>query len=245
MLGTVGVLTGCSTTQQEAARLQLNSARIRASEAQVRVTVPGQTVRVARVELVAGRGQTAFVVRVRNADQRPVSDLPISVGVRVGAKRLIYVNARSQDEFSYFDAHLPVIPAGGTLTWVYTTHRHLPAHARPFAIVGATPSPPARSAVMLPVIRASALLPGGLAAAGSDRGAGASPLAIALHNLSGVPQYQLQVYAFAQRAGHYVAAGNLTVPHLGSQTSLTLKLGLLGSLDHARLQIEALPTIFQ
>ena len=101
---------------------------------------------------------------------------------------------------------------GATLTWVYTTDRRLPAHARPFALVGDQPvaagarrHPAARS------IRASV-----------SRAAGhARRLAIALHNVSGVPQYQLQVYAFAQTDGRYVAAGNLTVPHLGSQASVT------------------------
>ncbi len=240
----VSLLAGCSTTQQEAARLQLNSARIRASEIPTRVTAPGQAVRVARVALVTGRGQTAFIVQVHNPAGRPVSDLPISVGVRIGTRRAVYVNSQSPQEYSYFDAHLPVVAARGTLTWVYTTNRRLPARSRPFAIVGGQPSPAVPRVNQLPVIRASALTgtPGSAGAASSQA---ASRLAIALHNLSGVPQYQLQVYAFAQAAGRYVAAGDTTVPHLGSLGSATLRLGLLGSLRHARLQIEALPTIFQ
>jgi hypothetical protein len=243
-LAATGSLAGCSTTQQEAARLQLNSARIRASEVPTRVTVAGDAVRVAKVALVTDGGRTAFIVRVHNPTRRPVSDLPISVGVRVGAKPPVYLNSLSTQEFSYFDAHLPVVAAGITLTWVYTTDRHLPAHARPFALVGAQPNPAVPRVDQLPVIRASALTAAS-ASTGSEASSGASKLAIALHNLSGVPQYQLQVYAFAQTAGRYVAAGGITVAHLGSQGSKTLSLGLLGSLDHARLQIEALPTIFQ
>ena len=243
-LAAAGSLTACSTTQQEAARLQLNSARIRASEVPTRVTVPGHAVRVARVALVTAGGRTAFIVQVHNPATRAVSDLPISVGVRIGARRTVYVNSQSPQEYSYFDAHLPMVAARGTLTWVYTTDRHLPAHSRPFAIVGGQPSPAIGRVNQVPVIRASALT-GTLATAGARSRGGASRLAIALHNLSGVPQYQLQVYAFAQTAGRYVAAGGITVSHLGSQGSKTLSLGLLGSLDHARLQIEALPTIFQ
>ena len=72
-----------------------------------------------------------------------MSDLPISVGVRVNGKRPIYLNRQSPAELSYFAAHLPVVAAGGTLTWVYTTDRRLPGHARPFALVGGTrPTPP-------------------------------------------------------------------------------------------------------
>lgn len=225
--------------------MQLNSARIRASQLPTRVSVPGRAVRVTRVALVAWRGQTAFVVQVHNPARRPMSDLPISVGVRVGAAPATYLNAQSQLAYSYFDAHLPVVAAHGTITWVYTTGRRLPPRGRPFAIVGDQPSPPAATAGQLPVIRASAR-PGTRSTAPTGRATGGgSGLVIALHNLSGVPQYQLQVYAFAQTGRRYVAAGRLTVPVLGSEATRTLQLGLLGNLDHARLQIEAIPTIFQ
>jgi hypothetical protein len=240
VLAAAAALAGCATTQQEAARLQLNAARIRASELRTRVTVPGRVVEVTRVARLVTGGRTAFVVQVRNSGPKPVSDLPISVGVRVASKRAIYVNLQSPAELSYFAAHLPLVAAGATLTWVYTTDRRLPAHARPFALVGATPSNTAPRAQPLPVIRASAVSPVAAASVAS-----ASPLAVSLHNLSSIPQYQLQVYAVAERAGRYVAAGSFTVPHLGSNASSRLKLPLLGHINHARLQIEAAPTIFQ
>lgn len=243
-LAVAGLATGCATTQQEAARLQLNSARIRAAEQTTRVTAPGRAVLVTRVALVAGGGRTAFVVDVRNRSARRLSDLPISVGVEIGDRRRIYLNARSTLEYSYFDAHLPVVAPGGTLTWVYTTDRRLPAQASPFAVVGVVPSPPVPGSGDLPVVRARALAGAGRPR-GDRRGSGAPQLAISLRNLSGVPQYQMQVYAFAQRGSRYVAAGSRTILYLGSQAGTTLRLGLLGSLDHARLHIEALPTIFQ
>jgi hypothetical protein len=233
-------LAGCATTQQEAARLQLNAARIRASELPTEVTVPGQAVDVTRVARLVAGGATAFVVQVRNSGPHPVSDLPISVGVRVGSKHPIYVNRQSPAELSYFAAHLPLVAAGATLTWVYTTDRPLPAHARPFALVGGTPSNTAPRTKPLPVIRAGAVAPVAGASAAS-----ASPLAVSLRNLSSVPQYQLQVYAVAERAGRYVAAGSFTVPHLGSSATSTVKLPILGHIAHARLEIEAAPTIFQ
>jgi hypothetical protein len=244
-LAAAGVLASCSTTQQEAARLQLNSARIRAAEQPTRVTVPGAAVRVTSVALVAAGGRTAFVVDVRNRSGRGLSDLPVSVGLRIRAGRRVYLNARSTLEYSYFDAHLPMVPPHGTLTWVYTTDRRLPPHATPFAAVGAEPAPPVPGSSTPPLIRARALVAPDAPTTGGHRGGGTPELAIALQNRSGVPQYQLQVYAFAQRAGHYVAAGNRTILYLGGQASTTLRLGLLGSLDHARLRIEALPTILQ
>lgn len=239
-----GSLAGCSTTQQEAARLQLNAARIRAGEAGTRVTVPGRTVRVTRVALVAGGGQTAFVVEVRNPAPRAVSDLPISVGVRVAGRPAIYLNTQSGLEYFYFDAHLPAVPAKGTLTWVYIADRRLPAGATPFAVVGGEPSPPAAAGPgRLPVIRATVHVPARPPSAGPT--SRTASLTVTLRNLSSVPQYQLPVYAVAQIAGRYVAAGNLTVVHLGSQSTKTLQLDLLGNLDDAPVQVEALPTIFQ
>jgi hypothetical protein len=235
-------LGGCATTQQEAKRLQLNSARIRASQVPTRVAVPGKAVRVTRVALVPGRGGTAFVVQVHNTSARAVSDLPISVGVRLGHKPPRYLNLQSPSEFSYFNAHLPAVAAGGTLTWVYATTRRLSRHVRPFAIVGDAPSVAAVPRwSRLPAIRASAS--SGLGHAGAN--AAGSQLAVVLHNLSTIPQYQLQVYAYALSGDRYVAAGNLTVPHLGSQARQTSKVALLGRVNHARLQIEALPTIVQ
>ncbi len=240
-LGAAGALTGCATTMQEASRLQLNSARIRASEVSTRVTVPGHTVDVTRVALVRGAGLTAFVVDVHNLGDRAVSDLPITVGVRVGARRTIELNtAPGTSEYSYFSAHLPVVAAGGTLAWVYSTDRRLTAAARPFALVGATPSVPVGRVGALPAIRATLVT-----AAPAARGDRLGTLSIVLRNLSGVPQYQLQIYATAEVGGRYVAAGDDTVVHLGTGSSKTLHLGLLGPTTHARIAIEALPTIFQ
>ena len=180
---------------------------------------------------VTGGGRTAFIVELRNPGRRAIADLPISVGVRGANGRRIDVNALSPQEDSYFDAHLPGIAAGGTLTWVYTTQRRLPRGARPFALVGTRPDPPVTAGGAVPVIRVRA------------QGAGESELEVTLRNLSAVPQYQLQVYAVARSGGRYRAAGNLTVPHLGSQSARTVRVPVVGNLGDAALAVEALPTI--
>lgn len=231
------LVAGCSTTMEEAARLQLNSARIRVSETGTRVTVAGHAVRVSRVSLVSGPAATAFVVVVRNESHTQVSDLPISVGVRTGRGRLVYFNARPGFEYSYFDAHLPVLAPGGALTWIYTTSRRPPPGSKPFAIVGGTPAPLLRAAAALPLIRASAAL--------SGHEHSSSRLAVAVRNLSAIPQYQLPVFAFAKRGDRYVAAGSVTVDQLGGQASTTLHVRLIGTVANAQLEIEALPAVLQ
>jgi hypothetical protein len=225
-------VAGCATTQQEAVRLQLNSARIRASENPTKVAVAGRALRVTRVELVRGRGGSAIVVRLHNPGKRTISDLPISVGVRKGAARQRPLNVRSSSELSYFGAHVPVIAAGRTVTWVYATSHQAPAGARPYAIVGARPSVRAPRVTTAPVISASA--------AGKPTTA---RVAVTLHNRSSTPQYQLQVYVVARHGRQYVAAGALTVPHLGSGGTHTVTVPLLGHPARGRLELEALPTI--
>ena len=225
-------VAGCATTQQEAVRLQLNGARIRASEHPTRVAVAGRALRVTRVALVRGRSGSAIVVRLYNPGRRTVSDLPISVGVRKGAARERPLNVRSPLELSYFDAHVPVIAPGRTVTWVYTTTRRLPAGSRPYAIVGARPSVQAPRVSTAPVISAIA--------AGK---ATATRVPVTLQNRSSIPQYQLQLYAVARHGRRYVAAGALTVPHLDGDGKHTVQLPLLGHPGQGRLRFEALPAM--
>ena len=228
-----GLLAGCTTTMQEAARLQLNSARIRVSESGTRVTVAGRAVRVTRVSLVSGRASTAFVLVLRNTSDRSIGDLPISVGVREGRGRRIYFNAQRGLEYAYFDAHLPVLAPGATLTWIYTTSHRPPSGSSPFAIVGGTPTPSVRATRSLPVIHATA-------AFSTSRG-----VTVAVRNVSAITQYQLPVFVFARRGDRYVAAGSATVDQLGGQASTRLDLRLIGSVAHAQPEIEALPAVLQ
>ena len=127
---------------------------------------------------------------------------------------------------------MPVIAPGATVTWVYTTTRHLPAGARPYAVVGARPSVRAPSVSTAPVISARA-----------TGKATTSRVAVALQNRSSVPQYQLQVYAVARHGHRYVAAGALTVPHLDGDGKHTVQLPLLGHPGQGRLRLEALPAM--
>lgn len=230
VLAGAGSLAGCVSTQQKAAWLRLNSARILASEDTTRVTAAGATVGVTRISLVSAGRRTAFVVTVRNRGRRAVSDLPISVGYSVRHRRDVYLNAGGNT--AYFAAHLPAVPGGGSLTWVYTSGRRLPAGARPFARVGATPSVSGSTVGRAPVIKARA------SAAGGGR------VSVSVHNLSAIPQYQLPVYAVAEQDGRAVAAGQASLGELAGGASQTLRLRLLGRAGPAPVLVQAPPTIF-
>jgi hypothetical protein len=232
VLAAAGSTAGCVSTQDKAARLRLNSDRIRASQSVTRVAVAGPAVSVAAVALVSAGRRTAFVVTVRNGTGRAVSDLPISVGYRSAHRRSVYVNADA--DLGYFAAHLPVVAAHRRFIWVYTSGRRLPRHARPFALIGPRPAVSAGLAGAPPVIDAGTrtTVPGDL-------------LEIAVRNPSGIPQYQLPVYAVARRGGRTTAAGVGMVKELDGGATQTLRLHLLGRLDQASVQLEAPATIAQ
>ncbi len=230
VLAAAGPLAGCATTQQKAARLRLNDARILVSQTNTRVRGGSPTIAIARLTLVTAGRRTAFVVTVRNPARHAVSDLPISVGYRVARRRPVYLNAGANS--SYFAAHLPAIAAGHSLTWVYAGRR-LPTGARPFARVGAKPSVSVGKIEQLPTIHAATV--GGL------RG---DQLEVALRNISGIPQYQLPVYALLEHDGRTVAAGTASVGELAGGSTTTLRVRLLGRLTGASEALEAPPTIF-
>jgi hypothetical protein len=224
-------LSGCVSTQTKAARVRVNSARIRASQVHTRVTHAGSAVRVRSLALVTTRHRTRFVVSVRNESPRTISDLPISIGYRTRAGKRIYLNAGVSS--GYFDAHLATVAGRATQSWVSAVTRSLPKGAHPFALVGARPSVSADDTGSLPVITAT------------QHGASATSLQVSVHNGSSIPQYQLPVYAVVRHDGRATAAAQATVTELSGGATQVLHLRLLGSAGHATATVQAPPTIVQ
>ena len=231
-LAAAGALAGCTTTQQKAARLQLENARVRAAQLSTRVSSAGSLVAVDGISLVRRPGRTAFVVTVRNRGGHPLSDLPISVGYRLGAARTVYLNSAAG--IGYFDAHLPLIGSGRAFTWIYPTARPVPTGARPFARVGDSSTVRVSGLSAPPEISAAVIS----ATAGGE-------IRVHVRDVSGVTQYQLPVYAVASRGSRVLAAAAATIAELDGGSSETLRLRLLGSADGAHLELETQPTIFQ
>ena len=231
LLVSAGLLAGCTTTQHEAQRMQVDSARERAAVLTTKVTSANPLVGAIVSGSVAEGRRTALIVSVHNSGRKAVTDLPISVGYALPSEPRVYLNATAG--LNYFEAHLPAIFAGQSRVWVYTADRALPKGARLFALVGRRASVPAL--LTDPDVRITVKV---------ARSTG-SRLHIALQNSTSVPQYQLQVYAYAERGGHYVAAGNATVVDLGAGSRQNLTLALVGASHGATVQVEAIPTILQ
>jgi hypothetical protein len=223
-------LAGCTTTQHEAQRERLDSARQRVALESTRVTAANKVVTPSSVAEVRAGGKTAFVVTIGNHGHRSVTDLPISVGYTTAAGARVFLNSAAG--LDYFQAHLPAIRAGASLVWIYTTHRRVPAGARPFARVGLDRSVPALLTESVSIHVSYRYLPS------------LNSLSVHLSNPTSVPQYQLQVYVYAKRDGRYVGAANTTVMNLGAGARQNVRLGLVGNLSD-KLQVQAIPTILQ
>lgn len=228
----IGVLAGCTTTQQEAARLRLNSARIRATQLPTRVSGSDGQIRVGGVSLIRQARSLALVVTIQNEGRNAVSDLPVIAGYRVGHGRPVYLNTAAG--LDYFQNHLPAVAAHSSLRWVLTSSRRLPRAARPFVRVGRTAAVSADPPADLPRIRVQQV-------SGSPSGR----LSLKVVNTSGVPQLQLPVYAVAQRGDRLVAAGETTIEELGAGATAPITLTMIGGGGSRQLAVAAAPTIFR
>ena len=217
------VLTGCVSTQQIAARARLVSARTLASQSPIEITRENPDVSVGRLTVIRARAGTAIVVPLRNDTSSTLTDLPISVAVRT-ARHQVYLNRSAN--LDYFQTHVAAIGPHASTDWVFTTDARI-ASGRAVALVGVTQlhSSAART---LPQIEVSSHVPG----------------LVTVANHSGIPQYDLQVYAVAIRAGHDVGAGRAAVTHLGSNATTALSVTLVGVDRGAALRLIAVPTIF-
>jgi hypothetical protein len=238
---------GCDSTQDKNARAELQAKRELASRELPAVRRAHPDVRVERVGLVRGaaKGSAAIVVELSSTAAQPLTDVPIAVGVRGrGGRRLL--NAKRN--LDWFQTHVPAIPADGTVTWVFKGARDIAAGDRPFAKVGL----PRRlsSASSLPRVDATAE-PAAAAVARKPAKAGKKPRTakapaarVTVDNASDVPQFGLQVYAYARRGNRYVAAGKTEVAELGSGQRRTVAVPLAGAARERSLRVEAIPTIF-
>ena len=230
----IGSLTGCAeTTQQKSARAKVAADRALAGQQAVQVTHPNPAASVLDVGLVGAGGRSAVAVTVRNDTARPLSDLPVSVGVRTRAGRMIYLNR--EPGLPYFQTHIGAIAAHGSATWVFTATRDFARGAStPFAAVGFPTVTDQTGVRTLPTITPS------LAAKDSPPTGGRISVTVA--DDSSVPQSGLAVYAVARSGGRLLAAGQTTVSQIDSQTRRTITIMLVGNPGAAAIGLSAPPT---
>jgi hypothetical protein len=227
---TLAGLSGCVTTMQKNARTLLINQRALASESAIRVSAENPSVRVLGVSVVRAGNAAALAVQLANTSRRPLTDLPISVGVQTAAGRRVYLNASAGG--AYYDSHVAAIAPRASTTWVYTGRALPRAASHPFALVGQPRLPASTTARQLPPLGATV------------RALDGRSVHVTVINRSGIPQSALQVYAVELDGGRVVAAARGTVAELdgGARTSVSLQ--LVGRPAGAQVQVYVLPTIF-
>ena len=213
------VASGCESTQLKNERAKLRATREIAGRAPTLVTRANPDV------VVRGRRSAAIVVVLRNRVSRPLTDVPIAVGL---GRRVL--NARPG--LDWFQTHVAAIAPGAPTTWVYSG-APLPAagRGRPFARAG-VPSVVVSRASSLPRVVATATRPAG----GRAR--------VLVENSSAVPQSSLQIYVVARDGRRFVAAGRAVIGELGEHSRATVAIPLTGRARGRPLEVHAIPTIF-
>jgi hypothetical protein len=236
MLLLVGVLSGCvETTQQKNARVALRDERLLASRSAVRVTRSDPNVTVLAVRMLRRPAGTAIAVTLRNDSSRPVSDLPISVGVTTPAGRTSYLD--QQPELPYFQTHIAGVGAGALATWAFSSTRPAPS-GRAFARVGASAVASDKAATSLPAIVSS------VTSVRPSRSDHAIVTAV-VTNRSRVSQDGLEVYAYALSGDRLIAAGAAPLDSLDGEAKKSLQIPLLGDPGAGAVHLVIPPTNFQ
>ncbi len=231
---TTPLIASCDSTMDQSARAKLAATREIGSRTSQRVDRESATVKVRGVTLLRDRETTAVVVELVNTGKTALTDLPVSVGVRRDGEEVLLNKA---PDLGWFQTHVPAIAAGGTATWVFQSPpgRGSRAGDEPFARVGSQPAPAISSAAELPTLRATWL---------PSEGTPGAPT-FSVQNTSDVPQFQLQVYAFARRGEAIIGAGVATVDDLAPDQTKTIAVRLSGRPGEGPFTAVAIPTIFQ
>jgi hypothetical protein len=225
-------LAACETTQQKAARLAVRSDR-QTDRKPIAVHRVDRQVKVLRASLVRGSGGAAVAVTLRNAGSTSVNDLPILVGVKNADGSAQPLNG--DGHLPYFQAHAPAIAPGEETTWVFTTEDKLESAESAYAKVGAPSRSPVTTADRVPALSVHTDSP----SSGSDT------VQATVSNDTGLPQYDVAVYAWAENGGHLVAAGHAQISDLNEGDESTVKVALIGDPKGADVHVAAPPTIFQ
>jgi hypothetical protein len=233
MLLLVGALGGCvETTQQKNARAQLQDDRLLASRSSVRVSRPDPNVAVLKVRALRTPARGAIAVTLRNDGSRPVSDLPLSVGVHTPAGRTAYLNG--QPELPYFQTHIGGIGGRAEATWVFSSTTPIPT-GRVFVRVGAPAIPVGEAVTQLPAIASSVT-------AVRSREHDRATVSGQIDNHSEAPQDGLEVYAYALSGDRLVAAGNALLESVGAGAKQAVQISVLGNPGSAAVHLETPPT---
>lgn len=233
---TAAVASGCgfTTTQQKDAWLGVKAERTLVKPQNIKIGKPDPDIEVTGTSIVRGDKETAITVGVKNTSEHPVNDLPIAVGIKGDNTDGGYLNLTKG--VKYFESHIPALAAGEAKTWVFVSKHDVP-DGEPFAEVGERATPPLTVAESLPGLEVTQT--------GTSSTKAGGTVELEVSNVSGVPQYDVEIYATASKGGNVVAAGTASLDELEGGHSDSVKLALVGDPKDATVDVFAPPTIFK
>jgi hypothetical protein len=227
--------SGCAvtTTQEKDARLAIKAERTLFNPKHIELGKAPEGVEVIGTSILRSKGGTAIAVDLRNGSSHPVNDLPLAVGVR-GDHAKEFLNLERGT--SYFESHVASLAAGAETTWVFSSKKDVP-EGEPFAEIGEQTDPPPTVADSLPSLHVTQTV--------ENSSKDGSRVEIEVVNDSDIPQYEMQIYAWAKDGDHLRAAGTAKLAELDGGGSATVRLSLDGDPGETPVEFSAPPTIFQ
>jgi hypothetical protein len=220
---------GCSSTEQESARIAREGAQLGAAPAALKLGAVNRVVHVSDVTLLSGAGRTAVAVKLTNDSPHAQASVPLVLTVTGAGHKILYSNAAGGLEASL--QHLGELDAHRSAWWVDDqVSSSQPASAAKLR-AGRGSSP----AHAIPALRATA---GKL----TDQ-AGVSVLGASVANGSGRPQGNVAVFVVARRAGRVVAAGRAVIAALGSHAHAPVQVFLVGDPAGAKFELDAVAAV--
>ena len=232
-LGSALALMGCETTMQKATRVRLQAQRIMEGRRVVEVTRVDPRIQVTRADLLSAEDEVAVAVGLRNRGDVALSGLPLAVWVELSNGKKVQINRRNGN---YAKGHTPILEPGEQATWIFTTDEELKKPQSALVRVGV------QDRLLQPV---PSRLPSFDISSEVTQRDGASVAVVSVSNGEDFPQFELPVYAWAERGGRYVAAGRAQIRELEPGETDTVQIRLIGDPKAADVQVASPPSIFE
>jgi hypothetical protein len=223
-----GPLAACESTQDKSARLAAHGKGLLAEEG-VSVAKRSRDVEVLGTGVVHDENGTAAVVKLKNRSRRTLWQLPIAIDVRGAGSRSVFRNDQPGLEPSL--AHVPLLRAGETFTWV---NDQVAASGTARSVKAKVGGGRSIAAGRLPRVRLTR------ATLHADPVSGVAAEGVAL-NRSKTDLRKIVVFAVAWRGRRAVAAGKAQIPRLKPGRRARFQAFLIGNPRGARLELAAPP----
>jgi hypothetical protein len=222
------LFTGCDSTQDKNKRAEVAAKRKLAAREPIKDATKNPVIKINEVQAVGKGKQALVVVSLTNTGSDALSDLPITIGVQRGGKTKLL---NKGPNIYYFANHVPAAAAGEATIWIGQFNRRIPK-GKLSARVGQPVFPQTKGA-QIPKFTQT------LVARERDEITGA------FENLSGLPQYVVELYAVSRHGGKWVAAGRSRLTRVTGNDKREFVIPMQGNAKKYTPTISSAPAILK